>query len=82
MEYEMRTREVIVAPSGEPIYAESVTRVYIEDEAAGEFVVVEQENESAKSGACSIRIAPDEWPALRAAIGRLLRACRDGVDAA
>jgi hypothetical protein len=45
------------------------THVEIEDEAAGEFVVVSQHRDSQIKG---VSIEPNEWPAIRAAIESLL----------
>lgn len=66
-----RITRITVAPPGEPIYSELVTHVEIEDESAGEFVVIKQSGRTDNS----IAINPDEWPALRAAIDRMIAAC-------
>ena len=71
--YETRTLSIIVLPEGESIFSEMATTITIEDEAGGEFVVVEQ---SAHVDAGKIRIDSTEWPALRAAIDRMILECR------
>ena len=49
------------------------TTITIEDEAGGEIVVIEQ---SGLVDAGKIRIDPTEWPAIRAAIDRMIEECR------
>jgi hypothetical protein len=68
-EMEVRPLALIVLPQGEPIFHERATRIEIEDEAAGEYVVLRQQGGK-------IRIDPVEWPKLRAAINRMIRQCR------
>lgn len=75
----MRTYETIVAalvvlPKGEPLYSELATTVRLEDEAAGLFVVVEQQG--GQLDRKGIAIDPDEWPTLRAAIEHQFAVCR------
>jgi hypothetical protein len=45
------------------------THVEIEDEAAGEFVIVTQHKDGQNKG---ITVEPNDWPAIRAAIEILL----------
>ena len=71
MNYITRTTEVTVLPDTEPLFSESATTVKIVDEASGEFVEVQQ---SAGSGC--IAINPEEWPALREAIDKMISECR------
>jgi archaeosine-15-forming tRNA-guanine transglycosylase len=74
---ETRIMELLVAKKGDPIFAEFTTRVRIEDEAGGEFVVVSQEG-TPEYG--KIAINPDEWPAMREAIDRMIAECRTNPD--
>ena len=69
MEYEVRTTALVVAPVGEPIFSEGATTIRIDDEAAGEFLVVSQTTDTGPDNC--IRISPDEWPMLRSAIDRM-----------
>lgn len=71
--YESRPASWFVGPVGSPLYSELVTEVAITDEAAGEFVEVRQPGR----GLGKIAVDPAEWPALRAAINRAVRACRN-----
>jgi hypothetical protein len=71
MKYETRPSQWIVAPEGDPMFSERATRITIEDEAAGEFIQVEQEEIG------KIQINLDEWPILRAVIDHAIEQCRD-----
>jgi hypothetical protein len=73
--YETRTVALAVGRPGEPLFSEQTTHVRIIDEAAGEFVEVEQHG-SNDSGLGKVWITSDEWPALRDAIDRLLAECK------
>lgn len=42
MKYETITKSIMVKPPQEPIFSELATEIYLEDEAAGLFVVIEQ----------------------------------------
>lgn len=68
-----RVTRLVLVPEGEPLFSEMATTVEIEDEAAGEFVEVSQHG---APGLGMIQISPEEWPALRSAINRLVRECR------
>ena len=74
MNYETRTVKVSVVPKGEPIFHNGVTSIEIIDEAAGEFLEVTQCNDSNDG---KIVIDPCEWPALRTAIDKMIKECRD-----
>lgn len=71
-EYLSRTTQITVLPKGAAIYNETATKITIEDEASGEFVVVEQSREDYGK----IAIVPEEWPKIREAIDRLIGECR------
>jgi hypothetical protein len=74
MTHETRTVRVSVAPKGEPLFHNGVTNIEITDEASGEFLEVSQCNDN-NSG--KILIDPYEWPALRAAIDKMIKECRE-----
>ena len=67
-----RTTQLTVAPEGEPIFSERAYTVSIDDEAAGEFVVVHALDEAGGK----IAIDPTDWPALREAIDTLIKECQ------
>ena len=72
--HQPRVTRIAVGPQDEPLFSEMVTTVEIVDEAGGEFVEVIQHG---GEGIGKIQISPEDWPALRAAINRLVRECRD-----
>ena len=72
--YEARVMSMVVLPKGQPIYSEMATTVSLDDEAAGEYLVLEQQG---FEGAGKVRVTAEEWPALRRAINRMARLCRD-----
>lgn len=74
IDYETRVTSVIVAPAGDPTFSEMATTVSIVDEAAGEYVEVSQAGRSCLG---KIAIEAMEWPAIRAAIDRMIAECRD-----
>jgi hypothetical protein len=72
IKYEIRTTKVVVVPEGEPIFGELATSIEIEAESeAYEFLVVKQD---LITGA--VRIDPQEWPVIRAAIDDMIGRCR------
>jgi len=73
MEYETRTSKIVVTRKGEPIFEEFATSIEIVDEAAGEYVEVSQLSDEYDG---KIAICKEEWPAIRAAINKMLKQCR------
>ena len=65
----IRTTKLTITPAGEPIFSERGFTVEIDDEAAGEFIVV-RENDAVVTG--GIRIDTAEWEELRTAIETLI----------
>ena len=72
--YETRITKITIVPKGEPLFSETVTDISIDDEAAGEFVVIRQ---SASTENGKIAISPEEWPAIRDAVERMIKECRE-----
>jgi hypothetical protein len=71
--YETRITQVVVVPEGEPTLSELATIIQIEDEAEGiEFLSIRQ---NLKPEAY-LRIYPQGWPMLRAAINDMMARCR------
>jgi hypothetical protein len=70
--YETRVVKLAVLPKNAALYNERATLVGIQDEAAGEFIVISQPG----SGEDDVRIDPEEWPHVRAAIDRLVQEAR------
>jgi hypothetical protein len=69
MKYESRITELTITPIGKPIFCEEAMVVRIDNEAAGEFVIVSQ-------GDGKLAIDPDEWPAIRRAINDMVMRCK------
>lgn len=65
-----RVTRLHVLPEGEPLFDERGFRVEIDDEGGGEFVVI-------KDSEGKIRLSAEEWPALRRAIDRMVKECRE-----
>jgi hypothetical protein len=65
--YTSRITQMTIAPEGEPIYSEMATDICIEDEAAGEYIVLKQ----ATRNDGTIAINPEEWDVIRATIDQL-----------
>jgi hypothetical protein len=70
--YETKITQLTVKPVGEPIYARGGTCISIEDESGGEFVTVSQQGDDVVG---KIAINPEEWPALRDAIEKMIKGC-------
>lgn len=74
MTYETHIMALIVKPVDQPIFSEMATIVRIEDEAGGPFVEVEQHGRTDIGKIC---IDPNEWPALRDAIDKMIAVCAE-----
>lgn len=70
--FEERMTRLVIAPKGEPIFSERATTVEIDDESGGEFVVIYQH----LGDYGKIAIDPTEWPAIRAAVEKMIGLCR------
>jgi len=75
-QYEIRPASWHVGPVGVESYHEAVIEVRIQDETGGEFIEIIQ---SAETRPGFVTINPDEWPALRTAINKAVRLCRDNA---
>ena len=64
--------KLCVVPSGKPIYDEAATLVGLDDEGGGLFVTIRQEDNLDTN---EVKIDPEEWPAIRAAVNRMVREC-------
>ncbi len=70
MEYETRIVSVLIVGKGGDIFDEGAMKVSIDDEGAGEFVVLEQ---NCSDGVRKLLIDPGEWPLIVEAVGGLLK---------
>jgi hypothetical protein len=62
---------MIVMLEGESIFHPQAIEVEIEDEAAGEYLIIRQCGDHIKPG--EIGISPEEWPILRATIDDMIK---------
>lgn len=67
MSYQIHPLVLAVIPKGEPIYSERVTRIEIQDEAAGPFIEIRQPGDAEESGVVRINDL-DEWEAIDQAV--------------
>ena len=65
-----RITRITMVKEGEPLFSEYGYTIQIEDEAAGEYIKITDHHEGEMS------INPEEWPALRAAINKMVRLCK------
>ena len=65
--YTSRITQMTIAPEGEPIFSEMATDICIEDEAAGEYIVLKQLTRQT----ADIAINPEEWDVIRATIDQM-----------
>jgi len=72
--YTTTTTEVTVHRVGEnPVYGESATRVRLDDEAGGFFIVLEQCREIGNDGEQRIRVDPEELELIAQTAREMLR---------
>ena len=71
------TRLTVCREDSQQLFSETSTDVSIDDEAGGEFVVVQQKSITTAELDQKISIDPDEWPTLRAAIDTMVAECRN-----
>lgn len=69
----IRTTGIHVVPEGEPLFDERAYSIRIDDEGAGEFVIVQAMDSAPGSG--DLRVNPEEWPKLREAIDMMIEQC-------
>lgn len=77
MNYDVRTTQKTILPVGDPIFSEAATTISIDDEAAGEFLIVKQEGGNSSREPHSVLITPEEWPTIRATIDEMMETLRD-----
>ncbi|MGL4650051.1 MAG: hypothetical protein ACRC1H_11625 [Caldilineaceae bacterium] len=67
MSYEIHPLVLAVIPKGQPVYSECVTRIEIEDEAAGPYLEIRQPGKPEADGVVAINDA-EEWDAIDQAV--------------
>ena len=73
---ELKVTRLTIVPKGEAIFCEQSTHIETQDEAAGEFVRVIQQDGRQSATEQTIQIHPAEWPLLRRAIDYMIENCR------
>lgn len=65
-----RVTEVTILPKGEPLFCERATVIRIEDEAAGEFITMQQCTDTDEHR--KVSIDPDEWSMIKSQIDTMI----------
>jgi hypothetical protein len=71
-DYISRVTRISVLPKNEPLFSYQCTHITIVDDAAGEYLEIEQQHDNQDVKAQSIEIIPEQWPAMKRAIGTLI----------
>ena len=66
MEYEMKTYSIIVKPVGDPMYSECATVVGVDDEDAGVFLTLTQDDKT-------LTFDCEEWVVIQRAVHKLMK---------
>lgn len=78
--YGIRVTRLSVAPPGEPLFGEHCTHFELQNEAAGEYIEIRQQGGHVDDSRAAV-VTPEEWPAFREAIERLLEEIRTAESA-
>ena len=70
-----RITQITLAPEGEPIFSEFTTTIKLDDEAAGEFLILVQDNEDLEKG--EVKFYLEEWEVVDKAVRKLIEYSRD-----
>ena len=76
MKLETRITRLTITPEDEPIFSERATHIEIVDEAAGEYLVITQEQGNINNDNRSIAIDASEWETIKSAIEQMLTIIR------
>jgi len=79
-DYHIRVTRLTVLPPKEPIFSEQATHITIRDDAAGEFLEIEQQSGHIEAQGQKILITADEWPAIKSAVEQLLEEISKNVE--
>ena len=78
--YVVRVTRLSVVPPKEPLFSEQCTHITIVDEAAGEYLEIEQQSGHVGVKAQTIMVSPEEWPHLKQAVETLLSEIEQNAD--
>lgn len=73
MTYEERITSVVVLPEGGRLFNPDATIIKLDDEAAGEFLIIQQHADESSG---EIRIDIAEWPKIRRSINKMAKRAR------
>ena len=73
---EIKITRVTIVPRGEAIFCEQATHIETQDDAAGEYVRVIQQDSRQSDTSQTIHIDPAEWPTIRSVIDYIIENCR------
>ncbi len=71
-DYIIRVTRLSVMPPKQPLFSEQCTHITIVDEAAGEYLEIEQQSGSNDVKVQTVTVTPEEWPTLKQAVETLL----------
>lgn len=71
-----RITKMSVLPDNCSIFEYTATHIAIDDEGAGEYVTITQHTDD-RHGDHVVNINPDEWPAIRAAVNKMIKECKE-----
>lgn len=71
-DYIIRVTRLSVMPPKQPLFSEQCTHITIVDEAAGEYLEIEQQSGSVGIKPQTISVTPEEWPKIKQAAETLI----------
>lgn len=75
----IRITQLSVLPPGEPLFSEQCTQITIVDEAAGEYLEIEQKACHVDIKHQKIDVTPEEWPSLKEAVEQLITEIKHNI---
>ena len=69
-----RITKMSITPNDCELFDDNATHISIEDEGGGEFIAILQPH---MPSGCETRIDTNEWPAIRAAVNKLIKECKE-----
>lgn len=73
---ELKVTRLTIVPKGKALFCERATHIEVQDEAAGEYLRIIQQDDRQSATEQTIEIDPAEWPLLRRAIDYMIENCR------
>lgn len=73
---ELKVTRLTIVPKGEAIFCERATHIEVQDQAAGEYLRIIQQDDRQSATEQTIEIDPAEWPLIRKVIDFMIENCR------